>query len=76
MAVTDGAAHTSADIGNLRQQESGFGEAEVLVSGNDVNLEQELLKSGEVNAQLHDEHADHEDVRPDAAIRDERLIHE
>ncbi|SFV37254.1 flagellar basal body rod protein FlgB [Hyphomicrobium facile] len=48
MTVTDGQHMAPADIGNLRQQESGFGEAEVLVSGNDVNLEQEFLKSSEV----------------------------
>lgn len=48
MAVTDGQHLAPADGGNLRRQEGGFGEAEVLVSGNDVNLEQEFLKSNEV----------------------------
>jgi flagellar basal-body rod protein FlgB len=48
MAVTDTQHMAPADSGNLRQQENGFGEAEVLVSGNDVNLEQEFLKSNEV----------------------------
>lgn len=46
MTATD-PQHLSSGINALRQQ-SGFNEAEVLASGNDVNLEQEFLKSGEV----------------------------
>lgn len=48
MAVTDPRHLASADIGTVRQQEDGSGEAEVLVSGNDVNLEQEFLNSNDV----------------------------
>jgi flagellar basal-body rod protein FlgB len=47
MAVTDPQHLSSADVGTMRQQD-GSGEAEVLVSGNDVNLEQEFLKSNDV----------------------------
>lgn len=47
MTVTD-PQHLSSGIGTFRQAEDGSSEAEVLVSGNDVNLEQEFLKSNDV----------------------------
>ena len=47
MTVTD-PQHLSSGIGTFRQAEDGSNDAEVLVSGNDVNLEQEFLKSNDV----------------------------
>lgn len=47
MAVTDPQHLAPADIGTALQN-GGSSEAEVLVSGNDVNLEQEFLKSNDV----------------------------
>ncbi len=47
MTVTD-PQHLSSGIGTFRQSEDGSNDAEVLVSGNDVNLEQEFLKSNDV----------------------------
>lgn len=47
MTATD-PRHLTSGIGTFRQAENGSSEAEVLVSGNDVNLEQEFLKSGAV----------------------------
>ncbi|MBS0267467.1 MAG: flagellar basal body rod protein [Proteobacteria bacterium] len=47
MTVTD-PQHLTSSLGTFRQAEDGSSEAEVLVSGNDVNLEQEFLKSNDV----------------------------
>ena len=47
MTVTD-PQHLSSGIKTFRQDENGSRDADVLASGNDVNLEQEFLKSGEV----------------------------
>jgi flagellar basal-body rod protein FlgB len=48
MAVTDAQHLSSPDIAAARTEEDGSDQAEVLVSGNDVNLEQEFLKSNDV----------------------------
>jgi flagellar basal-body rod protein FlgB len=48
MAATDPQHFGSSDVDAVRNQDSGPGQAEVLVSGNDVNLEQEFLKSNDV----------------------------
>jgi flagellar basal-body rod protein FlgB len=48
MTATDSQHLGSADIGTSRLDEDGASQAEVLVSGNDVNLEQEFLKSNDV----------------------------
>ncbi len=48
MAATDPEHFSSPNTDAVRNQESGDGEAGVLVSGNDVNLEQEFLKSNDV----------------------------
>ncbi|MBS0238464.1 MAG: flagellar basal body rod protein [Proteobacteria bacterium] len=47
MTATD-PQHLTSGLGTFRQAEDGSSEAEVLVSGNDVNLEQEFLKSNDV----------------------------
>ncbi|WP_045834899.1 flagellar basal body protein [Hyphomicrobium sp. 99] len=47
MTTTD-PQHLTSGIGAFRQAEDGANEAEVLVSGNDVSLEQEFLKSNDV----------------------------
>ncbi len=47
MTVTD-PQHLPSGIKTFRQEENGTRDADVLASGNDVNLEQEFLKSGEV----------------------------
>ena len=47
MTVTD-PQHLSSGIGTFHQTGDEASEAEVLVSGNDVNLEQEFLKSNDV----------------------------
>jgi len=47
MTATD-PKHQTSGIGTFRQENDGPSEAEVFASGNDVNLEQEFLKSGEV----------------------------
>jgi flagellar basal-body rod protein FlgB len=48
MAVTDEQHLASADLGTARAGEDGASQADVFVSGNDVSLEQEFLKQGEV----------------------------
>lgn len=48
MAVTDEQHLASADLGTARADEDGASQADVFVSGNDVSLEQEFLKQGEV----------------------------
>ena len=48
MASTDDQHFAPAETGGVRNQDNGSGEADVLVSGNDVNIEQEFLKSSEV----------------------------
>jgi flagellar basal-body rod protein FlgB len=48
MTVTDGQHLSSGDAGTVRSGDDEASKAEVLVSGNDVSLEQEFLKSGEV----------------------------
>jgi flagellar basal-body rod protein FlgB len=48
MATTDPQHFASPEFDAVRNQENGDGQAEVLVSGNDVSLEQEFLKSNDV----------------------------
>ncbi|MBS0235464.1 MAG: flagellar basal body rod protein [Proteobacteria bacterium] len=48
MTVTNPNHIASSGIEAIRDQDDGSGQAEVLVSGNDVNLEQEFLKSNDV----------------------------
>ncbi len=48
MAVTNQNHIASSGFETVRDQDDGSGQAEVLVSGNDVNLEQEFLKSNDV----------------------------
>ena len=48
MNVTDGQHLASADVGTVLSRDDDASKAEGLVSGNDVSLEQEFLKSGEV----------------------------
>ena len=48
MTVTDGQHLSSEDGSKVLSQDDDASKAEVLVSGNDVSLEQEFLKSGEV----------------------------
>jgi flagellar basal-body rod protein FlgB len=48
MTATEPQHFGSSDVDTIRDQDSGPGQAEVLVSGNDVNLEQEFLKSNDV----------------------------
>jgi flagellar basal-body rod protein FlgB len=48
MAATNPQHFTSPEFDAMSDQDNGAGQAEVLVSGNDVDLEQEFLKSGTV----------------------------
>ena len=48
MAATNPDHFASAEHDAIRNQDNGPGQADVLVSGNDVNLEQEFLKSNDV----------------------------
>jgi flagellar basal-body rod protein FlgB len=48
LASTDGQHFGGADANTVGSQDNGDGQAEVLVSGNDVNMEQEFLKSNDV----------------------------
>lgn len=48
MAATDPQHFGSPAFEAVRDQDNGPGQAEVLASGNDVNLEQEFLKSNDV----------------------------
>lgn len=48
MAVTNPQHFASPEFDSISDQDNGAGQAEVLVSGNDVNLEQEFLKSNDV----------------------------
>lgn len=48
MAATNPQHFASPEFDAVRDQDNGPGQAEVLVSGNDVNLEQEFLKSNDV----------------------------
>ena len=48
MTVTDGQHLSSDDGSKVLSQDDDASKAEVLVSGNDVSLEQEFLKSGDV----------------------------
>lgn len=48
MSVTDPNHIASAGFDQARGPSDGSGQGEVLVSGNDVNLEQEFLKSNDV----------------------------
>ncbi len=48
MAATDPQHFASSGSEAVRDQNNGDDQAEVLVSGNDVNLEQEFLKSNDV----------------------------
>lgn len=48
MAATNSQHFGSSEFEAVRDQDNGPGQAEVLVSGNDVNLEQEFLKSNDV----------------------------
>ena len=48
MAATNPEHFASAEFDAIRNQDNGPGQADVLVSGNDVNLEQEFLKSNDV----------------------------
>lgn len=48
MAATNPQHFASPEFDAISDQDNGPGQAEVLVSGNDVNLEQEFLKSNDV----------------------------
>jgi flagellar basal-body rod protein FlgB len=48
MAATDPQHFSSPDVEAIQNQQNGDGQAEVMTSGNDVNLEQEFLKSNDV----------------------------
>jgi flagellar basal-body rod protein FlgB len=48
LAATDSQHFGSPAFDAIRDQDNGSGQAEVLVSGNDVNVEQEFLKSNDV----------------------------
>ncbi|MBS0251878.1 MAG: flagellar basal body rod protein [Proteobacteria bacterium] len=48
MAATSAQHFSSPEFDAVSNQDNGDGQAEVLVSGNDVSLEQEFLKSNDV----------------------------